>query len=214
MPLWKDIITRLLVIKFRPKARCQTVGLMKLLDRKSNWVVPSLSCNLQTFIGSSFKISLIRKRIYYTERSILLDILVKRYISLWKDIITRILIIKFRPKTRCQSVRLMKWSDRKGNWGHSSVSYNLQTFIGSSFKICLSWKKCRSIWISYEWCHFALMELLRLSDVLVNRSFCWADISRVQLKFNWTVGERLLASDQEAVRECRLILLKGQRTFF
>ena len=31
---------------------------------------------------------------------------------------------------------------------------------------------------------------------------------------HWSVGERLLASDEEAVRECKLILLKGQWTFF
>ena len=57
--------------------------------------------------------------------------------------------------------------------------------------------------------HRVLIELFRVSDGLANRSFCRSDISRVQLKSNWTVGERLLASDQEAVRECRLILLKG-----
>ena len=79
VPLWKDIIGRILVIRFRPKTRCQTVGLMKWSDRKGNWVVPSLSYNLQNFIDSSFKISLIQKSLYYTERSILLDTLVKRY---------------------------------------------------------------------------------------------------------------------------------------
>ena len=31
---------------------------------------------------------------------------------------------------------------------------------------------------------------------------------------NWTVAERLLASYEEAVRECKLILLKAQWTFF
>ena len=106
----------------------------------------------------------------------------------------------------------MKWSDRKGNWMVPSLSYNLQKFTGSSFKICLSRKKCPRVWISYG-CHVALRELLRLSDVLANRSFCRSDISRVQLKSNWTVGERLLASDQEAVREYRLILFKTQWNF-
>ena len=133
---------------------------------------------------------------------------------LWKDIIARILFIKFRPKTRCQTVGMMKLSDRKGNWVVPSLSYNLQKFVGSSFKICLSWKKCPSVWISSGWCHVALRELLRLWDAPANRSFCWSDITRVQLKSNWTVGERLLVSDQDAVRECRLILLKGQWTFF
>ena len=35
----------------------------------------------------------------------------------------------------------------------------------------------------------------------------------VQLKYNWTGGEGLLASDQEAVREWRLLLFKGQWRF-
>ena len=133
---------------------------------------------------------------------------------LWKDIITRTLVIKFRPKTRSQMVGLMKWLDRKGNWVVPSLSYNLQKFIGSSFKICWSRKRCPSVWISSGWCHVALRDLLRLSDVRANQSFCWSDISRVQLKSNWTVCERLLVSDQEAARECSLILVKGQWTFF
>ena len=37
---------------------------------------------------------------------------------------------------------------------------------------------------------------LRLSDGVANQSFCQSDIFRVELKPNWTVGERLLASDQ------------------
>ena len=133
---------------------------------------------------------------------------------LWKDIITRLLVIKFRPKARCQTVRLMKWSDRKGNWVVPSLSYNLLKFIGSSFKIFLSRKKCPSVWISSGWCHVALRKLLRLSGVLANRSIYRLDISRVQLKFNWTVGEKLLVSDQETAREWRLILLKVQWTCF
>ena len=63
------------------------------------------------------------------------------------------------------------------------------------------------------WCYVALRELLWHSDCLANRSFCQSGISRVQLKSNWIVAERLLASYQEAVRECKLILLKAQRTF-
>ena len=85
----------------------------------------------------------------------------------------------------------------------SSLSYNLQKFIGSSFKTCLSRKKRPTVWISFGSCYAALKELLKVSDVLANRSFCRSDISRFQLKS--TVGERLLVSDQEAVRECRLI---------
>ena len=38
MPLWSVIITRTLIIKFRPKTRYQTVGLMKWLHHKCNWV--------------------------------------------------------------------------------------------------------------------------------------------------------------------------------
>ena len=52
--------------------------------------------------------------------------------------------------------------------------------------------------------------VLGLSDDLANRSFSGSDILRVQLKSDWTVGERLLASDQWVVRQCSLILLKGQ----
>ena len=121
-------------------------------------------------------------------------------LPLWKHVISRILVIKFRPKARCQTAGLMKWSDRKGDWVVPSLSYNLQKFIDSSFKIFLSWKKCPSVWISAGWCHVALRQLLRLSNVLANRSFCRSHISKVQLKSKWTVGERLQASDPEAVR--------------
>ena len=53
-----------------------------------------------------------------------------------------------------------------------------------------------------------LTELFSVPDDLANRSFCRSYISRVQLKSNWTFGERLPASNQDAVRECRLVLLK------
>ena len=79
------------------------------------------------------------------------------------------------------------------------------------------WKLYYFEWINLQRvsaCHVALSELLRHSDGLANWSFSWSDIWRVQLKSNWTVGESLLASDQEAVRECRLILLKGQWMIF
>ena len=72
-------------------------------------------------------------------------------------------------------------------------------------------------WISFErasgWCNVALGDMLRVSDGLGNRSFCWSDILRAQLKSNWTVGERLEAFDQEAVREWRLNLIKWQWIF-
>ena len=32
--------------------------------------------------------------------------------------------------------------------------------------------------------------------VLSDWSFCWSDISSAQPKYNWIVGERMLASDQ------------------
>ena len=47
--------------------------------------------------------------------------------------------------------------------------------------------------------YVAHRELLRVSDGLANQSFCPLDISRVQLKSNLAIGERLSASDQLAV---------------
>ena len=40
-----------------------------------------------------------------------------------------------------------------------------------------------------------IQKLPRLSDCLADQSFCGSDILRIQLKFNWTVGERQLACD-------------------
>ena len=54
----------------------------------------------------------------------------------------------------------------------------------------------------------AVRELLRLSDGFGKGSLCLSDISRVQLKSNGAVGERLVASDQEVVIEWRLNLDK------
>ena len=54
----------------------------------------------------------------------------------------------------------------------------------------------------------AVRELLRLSDGFGKGSLCLSDISRVQLKSNGAVGERLVASDQEVVIEWRLNLHK------
>ena len=69
------------------------------------------------------------------------------------------------------------------------------------------------LWKSSQLVHMVVRELLRLSDDLVRQTFCWSDISKVHLKSNWTVGERLLASNQEAVIERRLNLNKGKGTF-
>ena len=43
--------------------------------------------------------------------------------------------------------------------------------------------------------------------------FCLSDTSKVQLKLNWTVGERLLPCDQLVVCKCRLTLFKAQWAF-
>ena len=63
------------------------------------------------------------------------------------------------------------------------------------------------------WLHMVLRKLLTLSDGLVNRSFRRLDNLRVQLRWNWRVGEKLLACDQQAVCKCRLLLFKEQWHF-
>ena len=73
-----------------------------------------------------------------------------------------------------------------------------------SFAKNVPWKSSRLI-------HMAVRKLLRLSDGLANRSFYRSDISRIQLKSNWAVGEKLLALDQEVVRNWRLSLHKKKR---
>ena len=100
--------------------------------------------------------------------------------SLWLDIITRILVIQF---TKFYSFLLWKFFHF-----HRGV---LEGVL-----------------------HMVLWELLRLSDSLVNRSFCWSDISRVQLKSNWVVGKGLLASDSKTVWNSRLVLSKALLIFF
>ena len=69
------------------------------------------------------------------------------------------------------------------------------------------------LWKSSRLIHIVVGELLRLSDSLANQSVCWSDISRIQLKSNWTVGERLVASHQEVVRERRRNLHERKWTF-
>ena len=59
-----------------------------------------------------------------------------------------------------------------------------------------------------------LTELFRVSDGLPNRSFCWSDISRVQLKSNWTVCKKLLVSYSKTFCKSRLVLSKAQLIFF
>ena len=63
-----------------------------------------------------------------------------------------------------------------------------------TLKIYLSAKNF--LWKSYRLKHMVVTELLRVLGGLSNQSFYQSDISRVQPKSNWTVGERLLASDQ------------------
>ena len=48
-------------------------------------------------------------------------------------------------------------------------------------------------------------ELFRLSDGLSNWLFCRSDISRVQLKSNWKVGERLVSSDEGSIMNSYLV---------
>ena len=64
------------------------------------------------------------------------------------------------------------------------------------------------------WCNVALRDMLRPSDGLASRSFCWSDISRVQQKSNWRLGKRFLASDSKTVWKSRLILSKSLLNFF
>ena len=52
------------------------------------------------------------------------------------------------------------------------------------------------LWNSFQLVHMLVRELLRKSGGLVKQSFCRSDILKVQLKFNWTVGDWLLASHQ------------------
>ena len=52
------------------------------------------------------------------------------------------------------------------------------------------------LWRSSQIVHMTFKKLLKLLYGLRNRSFCQLDISKVQLKSNWIVGERQLASDQ------------------
>ena len=70
--------------------------------------------------------------------------------------------------------------------------------LGKKFQ----WQSCYQV-------HRGLTDIFRLSDILANWLFCWLDILRVQLKSNWTVGKRLLASDSKTVWKSRLILPKA-----
>ena len=119
----------------------------------------------------------------------------------------------------CQSdipkVQLTSWQKASSLWFENSFKKQAN-FIKVIVKFFwwLLWIFIHLERISFErafrWCNAALGDMLRLSHGLANQSFCWSDISRIQLKFNWTVGESLLAFAQEAVREWRLNLLKGQ----
>ena len=75
------------------------------------------------------------------------------------------------------------------------------------------WLPKNFLWKSSQLVHIVVKELVRLLNDLAKQLFCWWDISRVQLKSNWTVVEGFLVSDQEAIREWRLNLLKGKWTF-
>ena len=81
------------------------------------------------------------------------------------------------------------------------------------FNFNIHWLAKNFLWGSSQLVQMVLKELLRLSDSLANRSFCRSGISWAQLKSNWTFRERLLASDQDSVGQCRLTLLKRQLIF-
>ena len=59
-----------------------------------------------------------------------------------------------------------------------------------------------------------IQNFLWFSDGLANRSFCRSDSSKVQLKSNWIVDKRLLASDSKTVSNIRLFLSKLLSDFF
>ena len=58
------------------------------------------------------------------------------------------------------------------------------------------WFRKIFLWKGFQLIHTVVRELLRLLDSFAEQSFCSSDISRVQLKSDWTVGERLLGSDK------------------
>ena len=76
-----------------------------------------------------------------------------------------------------------------------------------------SFGKSFQVWSS-ELVHRVLRELFRLLDSFPNRSFCRSDISRIQVKSNWSIGKRLVASDSKKVWKTKLILLKSLLIFF
>ena len=101
--------------------------LRKIMNNRDWWNVYRFSClKLVSFERSVLVFAYITRNAQYY------------YMPLRKDIITKTPVIKFRPNTRFQTVGLMKWSDRKDNWVLTSLSYNSQKFIGSSFKIAHS----------------------------------------------------------------------------
>ena len=57
-------------------------------------------------------------------------------------------------------------------------------------------------------------ELLRLPDSIANQSFCRSDISRVQLRSNWTIVKRLLASDQSKFDNAGQFYLKDNEILY
>lgn len=67
---------------------------------------------------------------------------------------------------------------------------------------------------NWLWYNVALRKLFKLSDGLAKQPFLQWDILGVQLKSNWTVGERLPAPDQWVFWRCRLILFKGNKLFY
>ena len=75
----------------------------------------------------------------------------------------------------------------------------------------------KTLWKSSQRVHMVvrvLTEFFRLSDGLANRSFCRSDIWRVQLKSNWAVRKRLLASDCKAILKKQDNFIESKINFF
>ena len=122
------------------------------------------------------------------------------YVNMWWwHMNTRVLGIKFKPGRRNEMVELTKCFEtaRATKWILTIIK------LTKIYRFLL-WKFVhfeRSVVIfAYRWpCKLIIF-------------FCCLGISRVQQKSNWTVSGRLLASDREAVKQCRLILLKVRLT--
>ena len=80
----------------------------------------------------------------------------------------------------------------------------------------IHWFAKNFLWKSSHLVHMVLKELLIawLSDGLMNQSFCWSNILRVQLRSKWTICKRILATDSKTEWKSRLILWKSLLILF